>query len=170
MADDDNQVSEKEREDRRDEAVLPTDPISDGIVQLGTPLRDAAVDPRASDFLPPTHAGEAHPHSRMVVSPGLHAGGHGPIAPGPVSKDPAEQEAKETDLAEAVFVEGQDVPSATLDVPGAQVPEAPASRVPVRVEGEPQGASARAANGTSDTTPATRTVPAKKAAAPPTEK
>lgn len=161
MADQDPKFQEPEDPRlHRDEAVLPDHDEPDE-VKLGTPLRDAAVDPQAVDFLPPTNAGEAHPHSRKVVSPGLHAGAPGPIAPGPVSKDPAEQEAKETALAEAVFVDGTPVPEATAAV-------APDQR-PAEVEGEPQGASARAANGTSDTTPPTKAVP-KKTAEKPTDK
>src|SRR5690348_11887619 len=40
----------------------PADPrdLDDGVV--GTRLRDAAVDPRSSDFLAPINAGEANPH------------------------------------------------------------------------------------------------------------
>ena len=42
-------------------------------VQIGTPLRDAAVDPRPSDFLAPTNAGKpgpaGNPHGPNVVSP-----------------------------------------------------------------------------------------------------
>lgn len=126
----------------------PPDPREVTERKIGTPLRDAAVEPTTADFLAPTNAGEGNPHGSQVVSPGLHAGATGPIAPGDVPDDTGEQEAKETALASAVFVDGQDVPTATAAV----------------VEGEPAGASARAANGTSDTTPATRTVPAKKAA------
>jgi hypothetical protein len=139
----------------RDDAVEPDAELGDDVRTLGTPLRDAAVDPREEDFLPPTSAGEAHPHGRKVVSPGIHASAPGPIAPGDVSKDAKEQEAKETELATAVFVERQDVPEAT---------RATARRGrKATVEGEPGGASARAANGTSDTTAPTRTV-AKKSA------
>lgn len=40
--------------------------------RIGTPLRDAAVDPRLSDFLPPTNAGEpgpvGNPHGSHVVA------------------------------------------------------------------------------------------------------
>jgi hypothetical protein len=38
------------------------------VVHLGTPLRDAAVDPKPEDFLPPTYAGQANPHGPHVVS------------------------------------------------------------------------------------------------------
>lgn len=79
-----------------------------GEVLIGTPLRDAAVDPRARDFLPPTNAGEADPHGPLVVAPGLHTVPPTPIAPGDVHVgDPATQEAIQTGLAEAVLVDGQ---------------------------------------------------------------
>jgi hypothetical protein len=82
--------------------------------QVGTRLRDAAVDPRPEDFLPPTNAGEADPHGPLVVAPGIHAAETGPIHPGDVHvDDPKVQEAQETALAEAVFVERQDVTEAT---------------------------------------------------------
>ena len=51
------------------------EPDSDGVIRLGTPLRDAAVDPRPGDHLPPTNAGEpgpfGNPHGPTVVAPGL---------------------------------------------------------------------------------------------------
>jgi hypothetical protein len=111
-----------EGQPERDPAPEPPDPRDlgqdgDGIVVVGTRLRDAAVDPRPEDFLPPTNAGLANPHGPLVVSPGLHASETGPIAPGAVSSTPAVQQAKETALAEAVFVEGQPVKDATADVP-----------------------------------------------------
>jgi hypothetical protein len=31
-------------------------------------IRDAAVDPRPEDFLPPTNAGQANPHGPEVVA------------------------------------------------------------------------------------------------------
>lgn len=79
-----------------------------GEVLVGTPLRDAAVDPRARDFLAPTNAGEADPHGPLVVGPGIHGVGPKPIRPGEVFVDkPKRQDDEETDLAEAVLVEGQ---------------------------------------------------------------
>lgn len=76
-------------------------------IVLGTPLRDAAVDPKPTDFLPPTNAGEADPHGPLVVSPGLHAVGPKPIRPGDVFVDDvARQNDAETALAHAVLVEG----------------------------------------------------------------
>lgn len=76
---------------------------------IGTRLRDAAVDPRASDFLPPTNAGEADPHGPRVVAPGIHAHETGPIVPGPVPRGNQAQEEKETAVDQAVFVEQLDV-------------------------------------------------------------
>jgi hypothetical protein len=81
---------------------------------VGTRLRDAAVDPRPEDFLPPTNAGEADPHGPLVVAPGIHASETGPIHPGDVHvDDTAKQEEQETALAEAVFVRNEDVTEAT---------------------------------------------------------
>ena len=42
------------------------DILADGEVQIGARIRDAAVDPRPEDFLPPVNAGEADPHSPRV--------------------------------------------------------------------------------------------------------
>jgi hypothetical protein len=81
--------------------------------QVGTRLRDAAVDPRPEDYLPPTNAGQANPHGPLVVAPEIHGAGVKPIHPGPVTPgDPAAQEQRETALAEAVLVDNQDVQDA----------------------------------------------------------
>lgn len=40
----------------------------DGAIRIGTPLRDAAVDPRPGDHEAPTNAGTADPHGRDSVS------------------------------------------------------------------------------------------------------
>jgi hypothetical protein len=95
--------------------------------QIGTRLRDAAVDPRESDFLPPTNAGEADPHGPLVVAPGIHAAETGPIHPGDVHvDDPELQEAQETALTEAVFVQGEDVTEATRAAAGKDTVQRPA--------------------------------------------
>lgn len=144
----------------------PADPRDQEIVKLGTPLRDAAVDPQTGDWMVPTNAGEANPHGRQVVAPGIHAGsGTGPVRPGPVSDDTDQQAADETELVEKIYVDGQPVQDAVADV----APDEPnqldgTERDPARqreatVLGQPAGASARAANGTSDTTGATETKP-----------
>jgi hypothetical protein len=86
-------------------------------IMLGSPLRDAAVDPRPGDFLAPTNAGQADPHGPLVVSPQIHASETGPIRPGPVAvDDPTRQSAEETALAQAVFVDNQPVNEATAAV------------------------------------------------------
>jgi hypothetical protein len=77
----------------------------------GPESNDAAVQknaggPVSDAFLPPTNAGDADPHGPLVVSPGLHGVGPGPIRPGEVYVDDvARQEKEETELAEAVLVE-----------------------------------------------------------------
>lgn len=50
-------------------------------VVVGTPLRDAAVDPADDDYKAPKGAGEADPHGPEVVAPG--------IAPKPAAKKTA---------------------------------------------------------------------------------
>lgn len=100
-------------------------------INLGTPLRDAAVDPKPWDFLPPTNAGEADPHGPLVVSPGIHGEGPKGIRPGDVLvHDTDAQEVAETDLAQAVLVEGQDKPTAIAEseTPIDRSPEAEAAR------------------------------------------
>lgn len=108
-------------------AGTPEDPVQPdsrevgGEQVVGTRLRDAAVDPKSEDFLPPTNAGEADPHGPLVVAPGIHAAETGPIHPGDVHVDePKVQEAQETALAQAVFVEGQDVTEATRAAAGGE--------------------------------------------------
>ena len=80
---------------------MGADPREVGEVFDGTTLRDAAVDPRPTDFLPPTNAGlegeAGNPHGPNVVSPEIHAvEGNRPVLAGLVSSDPAVQEAAET--------------------------------------------------------------------------
>lgn len=108
----------------------PADPRDVGEVQGGTRLRDAAVDPRPEDFLPPTNAGQANPHGPDVVSPGIHAvAGPGPIVPGPVGRfektddgsqlviaDTEEQQRRETTAAEQVFLQRRPVPEVTAEL------------------------------------------------------
>lgn len=93
-----------------DDDITIADPRDlDDVEQVGTALRDAAVDPQPTDFLPPTNAGEANPHGGLVVAPGIHAVGPGPIVPGTVGS-PGYQEAKESDTAEAILVENVKAP------------------------------------------------------------
>lgn len=78
-----------------------------GSTPFGSELRDAAVDPEPSDFLPPTNAGEANPHGPKVVAPGIHGVGPAPIRPGETFVDDTKrQETEETELATTVLVEG----------------------------------------------------------------
>lgn len=77
--------------------------------QVGSKLRDAAVDPRVRDFLAPINAGQADPHGPEVVAPEIHASETGPIVPGVVG-DKAYQDAKESAVAEAVRVDQAPVP------------------------------------------------------------
>jgi hypothetical protein len=93
------------------EPTLAGEPIDardySGPTQVGRPLRDAAVDPEPTDFLPPTNAGQANPHGPQVVAPGIHGVGPAPIRPGETFvDDPARQDAAETALAQSVLVDG----------------------------------------------------------------
>lgn len=82
------------------------DPRDVGEVNLGSPLRDAAVDPRPGDFLAPINAGEANPHGPTVVSPEIHASGPAGIVPGEVFvEDVEKQEAREVEYAEARLID-----------------------------------------------------------------
>ncbi|SCL16359.1 hypothetical protein GA0074692_6870 [Micromonospora pallida] len=121
----------------------PADPRDVTEEQLGTRLRDAAVDPRETDFLPPVNAGQANPHGPDVVAPGIHAvAGPGPIVPGPVGRlertedggqvvitDTEEQQRRETTAAEQVFLERRDVPEVTAEL-GAEVGQPAGDRTP----------------------------------------
>ena len=99
-----------------EEPPEPPDPREVGLTQVGTPLRDAAVDPRPEDFLAPTNAGEANPHGSSVVSPEIHGSqGVRPILGGPVDvEDPDAQEAAELHHAEDA-TSGEPVDNATTD-------------------------------------------------------
>ena len=118
------------------------DPRDSSNVQLGTALRDAAVDPQEGDFLPPVNAGkpgpEGNPHGPNVVSPGIHGVGTGPIVPGPVGEfeeqddgthlvitnTDAQQERQAT-MAEQVFINNRDVPEVTAELGEANDSPAP---------------------------------------------
>lgn len=84
---------------------MSSDPRGLTVTQHGTPLRDAAVDPADTDFLPPVNAGlegeDGNPHGPNVIAPGIHAGdGPRPVRPGPVNPDPATQSVEESAHAE----------------------------------------------------------------------
>lgn len=71
---------------------------------VGTPLRDAAVDPEPGDFLPPVNAGlegeEGNPHGPNVYAPGIHGEqGIRPVRPGAVAADGATQSTEESQHA-----------------------------------------------------------------------
>ncbi|SMX76758.1 hypothetical protein [Brevibacterium antiquum] len=76
---------------------MPIDPRTLEDEQVGTKLRDGAVDPKVGDFLGPSNAGEDNPHGPTVVNPGLHAlQDVRPVRPGAVSEDPTTQDTEET--------------------------------------------------------------------------
>lgn len=71
-----------------DVAPEPADPRKVGDEQVGTKMRDAAVDPQPGDFLAPTNAGKANPHGSQVVNPEIHASeGVRPVKAGAVHVD-----------------------------------------------------------------------------------
>lgn len=85
---------------------MSSDPRDITVTQHGTPLRDAAVNPADTDFLPPVNAGlegeDGNPHGPNVIAPGIHAEQSiRPVRPGPVSPDPAVQSTEESAHAEA---------------------------------------------------------------------
>lgn len=98
------------------EVPEPADPrdLEDEVV--GTRLRDAAVDPRSSDFLAPVNAGEENPHGSKVVSPEIHASGPAGIVPGNVFvEDPDKQEKREKDFAQARLIDRVNAAEAVAD-------------------------------------------------------
>lgn len=79
---------------------MTADPRNIKDTRIGTPTRDAAVDPRPTDFLAPVNAGlpgeEGNPHGPNVWNPEIHASqGVRPVRPGPVDSDPTAQDAAE---------------------------------------------------------------------------
>lgn len=79
---------------------MPVDSRNLTTVTHGTPLRDAAVDPKDTDFLPPVNAGTADPHGPEVYAPGIHAlQDLRPVRPGPVSDTPEVQSREESEHA-----------------------------------------------------------------------
>jgi hypothetical protein len=93
------------RKPSSEDAPEPPDPRDASTVH-GPQLRDAAVDPRKGDFLPPINAGKANPHGPKVVAPEIHGAIDQRVAPGEVAvDDPDAQEAKETAHTEATVLE-----------------------------------------------------------------
>lgn len=77
---------------------MPIDPRTLEDEQVGTKLRDGAVDPKVGDFLGPSNAGEDNPHGPTVVNPEIHAHqGVRPVRPGEVSDDAEAQSTDETE-------------------------------------------------------------------------
>lgn len=81
--------------------TAPLDPRDVGVQQIGTRLRDGAVNPADGDFLGPTNAGAdgqlGNPHGPNVVSPEIHGSqGVRPVRAGAVSGTAATQSAAET--------------------------------------------------------------------------
>lgn len=81
---------------------MPLDPRNLEDQQVGTRLRDGAVDPRPGDFLGPTNAGAegelGNPHGPTVVNPEIHAmQDNRPVRTGAVSDDADTQSADETE-------------------------------------------------------------------------
>ena len=87
----------------------PLDSREVGLEQIGTTLRDSAVDPQPVDFLPPVNAGEADPHGPLVVAPGIHAEGERVVRSGPVRTDPDQQSKDESAFAEKLLVENEPI-------------------------------------------------------------
>ena len=80
---------------------MSSDPREVTTTVHGTPLRDAAVNPADTDFLPPINAGlpgeAGNPHGPNVIAPGIHASNQfRPVRPGPVDPDPAAQSEDES--------------------------------------------------------------------------
>lgn len=102
-------------------------PIPAAIQTVGTKLRDAAVDPRKRDFLPPVNAGKANPHGPFVVAPEIHGPSPKGIRPGDVHVgNPAAQDAAESALAEEVLLQGAPATEAVPDAGDTDAIEAPA--------------------------------------------
>jgi hypothetical protein len=101
------------------EKIEPPDPREYPDEVIGTRLRDAAVDPKPSDFLAPTNAGKDNPHGSTVVSPEIHASGPAGIRPGEVFvEDVVKQEKRESEFAAARLIENVTAAEATkVEVP-----------------------------------------------------
>lgn len=95
----------------------PPDPRQQELNVVGTPLRDAAVDPEPGDFLPPINAGQGNPHGPAVISPEIHASGPKGIVPGGVPVDDhGKQQAREQAYAGVVLADRVDATEAVATV------------------------------------------------------
>ena len=100
-------------------------------VKVGTPLRDAAVDPDPNDFLPPTNAGLADPHGPAVVAPELHGSqGTRPVRGGEVPQEPAAQEVAEETHLEVVSAVSQEATGDGAEVAGNESDFVPSATMP----------------------------------------
>lgn len=102
------------------ETPEPPDPREVTQVDLGTRLRDAAVDPEPEDFLAPINAGKENPHGSKVVAPEIHASGPAGIRPGEVRvEDAGKQEKREKAFADARLIQHKTAEAAV----NAEVPD-----------------------------------------------
>jgi hypothetical protein len=83
--------------------------------RVGTPVRDAAVDPQPGDFLAPVNAGTANPHGEEVANPEIHASGDFAVLPGDVA-DVDTQQQRESELASRILVGDEPVPEVTQEM------------------------------------------------------
>lgn len=93
------------------EQPAPPEPIDSRTlteVQVGSSLRDGAVDPQPGDFLGPVNAGKGDPHGPDLVNPGIHAEGERIVRPGPVG-GADQQDAAEKVHAEALLIDQKPV-------------------------------------------------------------
>lgn len=132
----------------------PADPREVEGSVVGTRLRDAAVDPRPGDFLPPTNAGKpgeaGNPHGPNVVAPEIHASAGQAVVPGPVGRyevadageltvvsDTDAQQARETEFAERSLVGNEPVPDVLADIAEKAAPAVESAQVDGDVDPEP---------------------------------
>lgn len=114
--------------ERNDERTEVLDPRSHTEEVVGTKLRDAAVDPRPEDYLPPTNAGQANPHGPLVVSPEIEgpqgrrgtlppttAGSGTPSVPGDTEPTKSAQKSDWVDFALSQGANPEDLKGLTRD-------------------------------------------------------
>lgn len=91
-------------------APEPADPRKVADEQVGSRLRDAAVDPKSGDYLAPVNAGQANPHGPQVVSPEIHSSqGVRPVKPGDVHVDDADAQDADEKAHTAAATDGTPV-------------------------------------------------------------
>jgi hypothetical protein len=123
----------------------PADPRKGQDEQIGTRIRDGAVNPVKADFLGPTNAGKANPHGSKVVNPEIHASeGVRPVKAGEVHvDDPAAQDKAEkahaaaaTDGTPVTLTDGEKADVIAAGGPGLTLGQSDPD-VPDPVEPEP---------------------------------